>query len=97
MGVDVDDAGGEHPPLGINYLARGVPDATDLDDASVRYAHIGVDERRAAAIGDPRSLDKKIEQDTRSPVRRSEQLRRPARAGAPPSSKVLRRSGSLLR
>ena len=52
MGMEVDDAGSQYQPLGVNYLCCVLPDAADSGDPAACDREITLGKWVAQSIGD---------------------------------------------
>ena len=61
MGVEVDEPGGNHEPVGVDDPSRRLVDRAEGDDAPVTHADVGRDRGRARSVDDPPAAHEEIE------------------------------------
>ena len=69
VGVDVDEAGGDHRTVGIDLTSPAAGHPSDLDDDPVGDRHVGEPGRRAGAVDDVPSTDHQVCDHDASPGR----------------------------
>ena len=60
VGVDVDEAGREHPAVGIELELAALVDAANLGDVSIAHRNIGGVRREPATVDDRRAAHDEI-------------------------------------